>query len=63
MTRLGEIGTRLFLSPRTVQFHLRKVIIKLAITYAPSSAASYPAAEAPDRRRNPRVSRLIASGT
>jgi DNA-binding CsgD family transcriptional regulator len=27
-----EIGTRLFLSPRTVQFHLRKVSIKLDIT-------------------------------
>ncbi len=27
-----EIGTRLFLSPRTVQFHLGKVFTKLDIT-------------------------------
>ena len=27
-----EIGTRLFLSPRTVQYHLGKVFIKLGIT-------------------------------
>jgi DNA-binding CsgD family transcriptional regulator len=27
-----EIGTRLFLSPRTVQYHLGKVFTKLGIT-------------------------------
>jgi DNA-binding CsgD family transcriptional regulator len=27
-----EIGTRLFISPRTVEYHLRKIFIKLGIS-------------------------------
>ena len=33
-----EIGAELFLSPRTVEWHLKKVFIKLGITFAPRTA-------------------------
>ncbi|MEV4021075.1 helix-turn-helix transcriptional regulator [Nonomuraea angiospora] len=32
MERNPEVGTRLFLSPRTVEWHLRKIFTKLSIT-------------------------------
>ena len=37
-----EIGARLFISARTVQYQLKMVSIKLGIDRAPSSTACYP---------------------
>jgi DNA-binding NarL/FixJ family response regulator len=51
-----EVGTRLFLSPRTVEWHLRKIFTKLSITSRrqlrealprASAATSTPSAAAP----------------
>jgi len=38
----GEIGTRLFISPRTVEYHLRKVFTKLGISSRRELADSLP---------------------
>jgi DNA-binding CsgD family transcriptional regulator len=42
-----EVGTRLFLSPRTVEWHLRKVFTKLSISSRKQLRAALPD---PDRR-------------
>jgi hypothetical protein len=42
---IPEIGARLFLSPRTVEWHLRKVFTKLEIRYRHELSAAFPSTE------------------
>jgi DNA-binding CsgD family transcriptional regulator len=45
-----EVGVRLFLSPRTVEWHLRKVFTKLSISSRKQLRTALPE---PDRVRTP----------